>query len=143
MYLEIAAIVLNVETGETEKKFHCYVRPTRCPILSEYCKQLTGIKQRMVDSKEPFPVIFNRFMEWLKSLETGEGLRFTSLAGIRATDGPNTSFCSWGDNDLKFYFRKECERNNIVCPSYLKAWIDMSKRFKVCADVNCCNVNKI
>lgn len=129
--LEIAAVLLNVETGVIECEFHCYVRPTRFPKLSDYCKQLTGITQSQVNSKQPFPAIYPRFISWLKYLEKKYGIRYTSLASIRASEGPNTTFCSWSNSDLKGFFRKQCERNKIFCPSYLKAWIDMSRRFKV------------
>ncbi|KAG4070053.1 hypothetical protein HA402_013713 [Bradysia odoriphaga] len=130
--IEIAAILLNLESGETESQFHCFVRPTLRPKLSRYCINLTGIKQRQIESKHTFPVVLETFIAWLHSLEQKKSLRYTSLAGIRATDdGPNATFCSWSNNDLKTIFRRDCDRNGITCPSILKAWIDVQKRFEI------------
>lgn len=127
----MAAILLNTETGVIESKFHCYVRPTIRSRLSRYCIDLTGIKQRLINTKNPFPVVYEQFIAWLQRLQRKKGIRYTSLAGIRATDGPNTTFCSWSSYDLKYFLRRECNRNGIICPSFLKAWIDVQKRFEV------------
>ena len=35
--------------SEYVTEFHEYVRPTMCPVLSEFCTQLTGIEQDTVD----------------------------------------------------------------------------------------------
>lgn len=123
---------MNIETGATDEQFHSYVRPTRRPRLSQYCVRLTGINQSLVDYAEPFPIVYKKFIDWLQSLQEKNGLRYTSLAGIRASDdGPNTSFCSWTNSDLGFFFRKDCEHNRILCEGYLKAWIDIQKRCEV------------
>jgi len=43
--VEFPAVLLNTRSGEVEDEFHRYVQPQECPILSDFCKQLTGISQ--------------------------------------------------------------------------------------------------
>lgn len=128
---ELAAVLLNLDTGIIEDQFHYYVRPTQNSILSSYCVNLTGIKQSLIRSQETFPVIYKKFIDWIQKLQEEKELNFTSLSGIRASDGRNATFCSWSDWDLGFYFRVECERLRIFCPGMLKAWIDVVNMFNV------------
>jgi len=43
--VEFPAVLLNTRSGEIEAEFHQYVQPQENPILSDFCKQLTGISQ--------------------------------------------------------------------------------------------------
>jgi len=43
--VEFPAVLLNMRSGEIEAEFHQYVQPQENPILSDFCKQLTGISQ--------------------------------------------------------------------------------------------------
>lgn len=43
--VEFPAVLLNASDGEIESEFHMYVQPQEYPILSEFCTNLTGIKQ--------------------------------------------------------------------------------------------------
>ena len=43
--IEFPVVLLNARTLKKEAEFHSYCRPTRNPILSEYCRSLTGITQ--------------------------------------------------------------------------------------------------
>lgn len=44
-------MILNVKTNTILKEeFHYYIKPSRHPILSAFCKDLTKIKQEQVDA---------------------------------------------------------------------------------------------
>lgn len=43
--VEFPAVLLSTATGEIESEFHAYVQPQEHPVLSEFCTELTGIKQ--------------------------------------------------------------------------------------------------
>ena len=45
--VEFPAVLLNTSSGEIESEFHYYVQPQENPILSDFCKELTGISQVM------------------------------------------------------------------------------------------------
>ncbi|MAF59754.1 MAG: 3'-5' exonuclease [Candidatus Pacebacteria bacterium] len=66
--IQMGAAKVETDNFETLDTFNCFVRPRVNPILSEYCKELTGIKQEQVDSAEEFPVFIKEFAEWCGDL---------------------------------------------------------------------------
>jgi inhibitor of KinA sporulation pathway (predicted exonuclease) len=48
-------------------EFQQYVRPVIVPELSQFCTELTGIRQEQVDNATPFPDVYAAHYEWLKS----------------------------------------------------------------------------
>ena len=38
-------MLLDLESGEVVDEFQQYVQPLECPVLSNFCKELTGISQ--------------------------------------------------------------------------------------------------
>lgn len=127
-----------MNSGAIEDQFHYHVRPTKFPELSalynnhDYCIGLTGIKQIMVDHQEPFPGIFLKFQNWLENLQNEKGLRFATPTERNVTmHGPNTTFCSWSNRDLEFFFKLECQRADINISPHFKAWIDARLIYEV------------
>lgn len=131
--LEFAAVLLSSKSGQVKDQFHCYVRPTLFPKLSDYCVNLTGITQDLIDRQETYPIIHRRFLDWIEKLQLEKGLRFATVTERKILQGPNAAFCSWSSWDLRFFLRIECERNNLDCPPYLKTWIDVRKMYDVSA----------
>lgn len=43
--VEFPAVLLNTSNGEIEREFHHYVQPQENPILSDFCREFTGITQ--------------------------------------------------------------------------------------------------
>jgi inhibitor of KinA sporulation pathway (predicted exonuclease) len=39
--------------------------------LSEFCYTLTGIGQDVVDASDPFPVVHEKFLRWMRSHSLG------------------------------------------------------------------------
>lgn len=128
-WIEIGAVLLSVERKCIVDRFQSYVRPTFNPILSQFCVDLTGITQATVDRQKPFSYVYRDFIDWLENIRRSWGLQFLSV-DQRHSSLPVT-FCTWSNWDLGLYFRKECQRNQITCPPYLKGWIDISKQFTV------------
>lgn len=116
--------------GAIESEFHAYVRPVQNPILSDYCKNLTGITQDLIDRQAPFNVMYRKFIDWLNQLSNQKQLIYATPTN-RYPQNCNTTFCSWTTWDLDHFFRLDCERNNIQRPAMLRAWIDARKIFTV------------
>ncbi|OXG17387.1 hypothetical protein C366_03476 [Cryptococcus neoformans Tu401-1] len=66
--------------------FRSYVRPTWRPILTDFCKSLTGIQQETVDKSPIFPEVLKQLEEWLDKwdLRGDKGLK----DALWVTDGP-------------------------------------------------------
>ena len=45
MAVEFPAVLLDIHTGDVVDEFQQYVQPQHNPILSDFCKELTGISQ--------------------------------------------------------------------------------------------------
>ncbi|WWC65753.1 uncharacterized protein I303_108375 [Kwoniella dejecticola CBS 10117] len=67
-------------------QFRSYVRPIWSPILSDFCKDLTGITQQTVDQSPTFPQMIKKFEKWLDKwdLRDDKGLK----DALWVTDGP-------------------------------------------------------
>lgn len=88
--IELGAISIN-HYGEQTGSFEQLVRPVLNPRLSFYCRNLTGIRQKDVDSAPEFGEVYHDFENWVN------------------TD-VDTWFVSWGPFDMDL-MNKECERN--------------------------------
>jgi len=87
--IEIGAVKVRLEDGEILSTFRSFVRPLNHPKLSEFCTQLTGIRQREIDSADLFPQVLKEFQSWLNH--------------------PFWTWASWGDFDRRLLHR-ELER---------------------------------
>lgn len=128
---EFGAVLINLNSGAIESEFHDYVRPKNHPILSEFCKKVTRINQALIDCQQPFPVIYQKFNNWLLKIRNAKQLRFATPLNKRSGNNVNTTFCSWTDFDLGTFLQWDCERLGIARPDYLRAWIDARKIFQV------------
>lgn len=43
-------MLLDLQTGDIVDEFQEYVQPQECPVLSNFCKELTGISQVILNS---------------------------------------------------------------------------------------------
>ena len=97
--IEIGAIRVD-HTGQTRDSFEAFVRPVLHPTLSDFCTELTTIRQEQVDVAAPFPSVINDFQKWI-----GVGTKSHILG-------------SWGYYDRK-QLEKDCKLHEISCE-----WLD-------------------
>lgn len=81
--IEIGASLVNAQGVEIEH-FQRFVRPTRRPHLTAFCRQLTHISQADVDAAAPLHVVWPQLERWLLP-------HHPRLAG----------WASWGDYDRR------------------------------------------
>ena len=98
--IEIGAVVIG-DDYEIVEEIQRFVRPVRNPILSEFCKNLTSIKQSDVDLAETFPDVLRNFQA---EVERVSGQRLRDLV-----------FCSWGDYD-KNQLMRDCQYHRLNYP---------------------------
>ncbi|MBA3680350.1 MAG: exonuclease domain-containing protein [Bacteroidetes bacterium] len=90
--IEIGAVCINTE-GEIQSEFSEFVKPLINPVLSEFCKKLTTIKQNDIDAAESFKEVIERFKNWINVNE-------------------DYMLCSWGFYD-KSQFKSDCELHKL------------------------------
>jgi len=62
--IEIGAIKLRIEDFTIVDKFQSFVKPVRTPVLTEFCKDLTGIKQTDLSTAPTFYDAIEQFFYW-------------------------------------------------------------------------------
>ena len=63
--IEFPAVLVSSASGEVVDIFHEYCRPVINPVLSDFCRALTGIEQSTVDAADVFENVHRRFTNWM------------------------------------------------------------------------------
>ena len=63
--IEFPAVLVSSASGEVVDIFHEYCRPVINPVLSDFCRALTGIEQSTVDAADVFEHVHRRFTNWM------------------------------------------------------------------------------
>lgn len=98
--IEIGAVLMATASGPISGEFSEFIRPICSTELSDFCTELTSIRQADVDSADPFSRVFPRFVDWI---------------------GPEPfRFCSWGGFDQR-QLEQDCERHRLTLPKPFEA----------------------
>lgn len=87
--IEIGAVLVN-GNKEITSEFEQFIKPVKYPKLSEFCINLTSIKQSNVDKAPYFGEAIDRFKKWFQH------------------DDEDYVLCSWGFYD-KRQFESDCK----------------------------------
>ncbi|XP_077880380.1 ERI1 exoribonuclease 2 isoform X8 [Ictidomys tridecemlineatus] len=130
--IEFPAVLLNTLTGEIECEFHAYVQPQEHPILSEFCMELTGIKQAQVDEGVPLKICLSQFCKWIHKIQQQKKIIFAPGVSEPSTSGAKLcAFVTWSDWDLGVCLEYECKRKQLLKPMFLNSWIDLRATYKL------------
>lgn len=86
------------------------------PVLSEFCRALTGIEQSTVDSADVFQKVHQRFINWMFNKHE---LGLTKTYSI-VTDGPF---------DMGRFLFLQCTHLGMEFPHYGNCWVNIRKSF--------------
>ncbi|KAK6144788.1 hypothetical protein DH2020_021608 [Rehmannia glutinosa] len=101
--IEFPSVIVSSATGQLEACFQTYVRPTCNRILTDFCKDLTGIQQVQVDRGVTLNEALLSHDQWLEK------------SGIKNT---NFAVVTWSDWDCGVMLESECHYKNIQKPPY-------------------------
>ncbi|XP_044135934.1 3'-5' exoribonuclease 1 isoform X2 [Bufo gargarizans] len=113
--IEFPIVLINTRTMEIEDSFQRYVKPEIKLKLSEFCINLTGITQELVDKADPFHVVLQSAVDWMRQKELGTKFKYAIL-----TDG------SW---DMSKFLNMQCHISCIKYPRFAKKWINIRKSY--------------
>ena len=106
--IEIGAVAVDHKMDILDE-FNTFVKPMIHPILSDFCTQLTSIKQEDVDTAAMYPEVITNFQQWI--LEFGE----------------DYFLCSWGYYD-KNQFVQDCNLHSLD-KDWLKNHISLKHQY--------------
>jgi len=107
--IHFAAVLIKRDTFESVAVFDEVVRPVHNPVLSEFCKSLTGLTQDAVNDAEPFPVVLSHFFDWLK-----EHHLFNNFTVV-----------TWSNWDLTVCLTNQCALSDVPIPYCFKHWCNL------------------
>jgi len=109
--IEIGAILYD-ENWEERGKFQCFIKPVKHPKLTDFCMELTTIKQQDVDAGDSFIDSIIAFQKWVDEI-----------------CGKNDYiFCSWGDFD-KNILKRQCKEENLRHVKMIENHINIKREF--------------
>ncbi|KAI3829273.1 hypothetical protein L1987_03392 [Smallanthus sonchifolius] len=112
--IEFPSVIVSSLTGQLEACFQTYVRPTCNQLLSDFCRDLTGIQQFQVDRGVTLSEALVRHDKWLE------------MKGIK---NANFAVVTWSNWDCRVMLESECRFKKIHKPSYFNRWINLKVAF--------------
>ena len=113
--IEFPAVLVDAANGGLVSSFRTYVRPRHHPCLSEFCSELTGIRQDQVDGGVDLEQALAMHDAWLKEA----GAAKNRLAVV-----------TWGDWDCRTMLEFECSFKGLTKPSYFNQWVNLRIPFE-------------
>ncbi|KAJ6428175.1 hypothetical protein OIU84_023568 [Salix udensis] len=113
--IEFPSVIVSSVTGQLEACFQTYVRPTCNQLLSDFCKDLTGVQQIQVDRGVTLSEALLRHDKWLES----KGIKNTKFAVV-----------TWSNWDCRVMLESECRFKKIRKPPYFNRWINLKVPFR-------------
>ncbi|CAL5075575.1 unnamed protein product [Urochloa decumbens] len=113
--IEFPAVLVDAATGGLLSSFRTYVKPRHHPVLTAFCKELTGIQQEQVDSGVELAEALAMHDAWLAAA----GIAKNRLAVV-----------TWGDWDCKAMLEFECTFKGIAKPAYFNQWVNLRVPFE-------------
>ncbi|XP_057948473.1 uncharacterized protein LOC131144103 isoform X2 [Malania oleifera] len=113
--IEFPSVIVSSLTGQLEACFQTYVRPTCNQLLSDFCKDLTGIQQVQVDRGVTLSEALLRHDIWLEK----KGIKNTKFAVV-----------TWSDWDCQVMLESECRYKKIQKHPYFNRWINLKVPFR-------------
>ncbi|XP_003745801.1 ERI1 exoribonuclease 3 [Galendromus occidentalis] len=108
--IEFPVLNLSADTFEEVSRFHTYVRPDVHPELSDFCTELTGIMQSMVEDQPNLEETLKLFEKWLED------------NGLNTENSIPVTFGNW---DLATALKRQCSYLGIDVPPILQQWINI------------------
>lgn len=111
--IEFSSVLVSGSTGQLESTFHTYVRPRLHPKLTDYCRDLNGIRQKDVDAGMELAVALRMHGTWLQEMGTKKSSHFCFVV------------VTWGNWDCRSMLEPECRLKGIDRPLYFDRWINL------------------
>lgn len=117
--IEIGAV--RIRNRVMSDEFSRFIRPVANPQLSDFCKSLTSINQKDVDSAELFPQVFQQFLDWIGTTPF--------------------FFCSWGRYDLS-QLQLDTNRHAFPWPVSLDQHLNLKRLFAEWRQIKSCGMER-
>lgn len=125
--IEFPSVIVSSVSGQLEACFQTYVRPSCNQLLTDFCKDLTGIEQIQVDRGVSLSEALLRHDKWLEK----KGIKNANFAVV-----------TWSDWDCRVMLESECRFKKIRKPPYFNRWINLKIAFNEVFGAVRCNLKE-
>jgi inhibitor of KinA sporulation pathway (predicted exonuclease) len=109
--IEFPSVIVDIEKKIIlEDKFQVFVKPSKNPVVSKFCFDLTGITQAQVDNGISFPDALKQHTKFMDAYRP-------------------YIICTCGDWDLKTMLPIEEKIHDLKIPGPYRRWINIKKAF--------------
>eukprot|EP00796_Vickermania_ingenoplastis_P000874 gene874-505_t len=113
--IEFPVVLVDTHLLRPMAEFHSYVKPRDKPVLSDFCRRLTGIEQAQIDGAPPLEEVLRQFERWY----------FNTLP-----PNSNAVFATDGSMDLQcFMYTQAVCRQGVSFPMLFYQWLDVKQVF--------------
>lgn len=119
--IEFPMVIVDPDSLTIVSEFQRYVRPELSGPLTPFCTELTGITQATVDAAQPFRVVYDEAIAWLKS------------ADLLGDKKKNVCVVTCGDWDLKTMLPTQLRHfapETLPSPQVFKQWMNVKSMFE-------------
>lgn len=127
--------MLNLSTGDSQREFHQYVKPTHCPRLTMSCINKTKISQNNVDRAQILEEVLEDFKHWLDDVLFSKDVAIPVTQRLSANLN-YLAFGTWSHIDIATNLRRESAFKQIKLAEYLKYYVDVQKLVLVRVELN-------
>ncbi|KAI9323071.1 ribonuclease H-like domain-containing protein [Dichotomocladium elegans] len=132
--IEFPVVLVDGLTFKKVDEFQSYVKPSKHPELTDFCKKLTGITQETVDESPSFVDVLDEFQAFMTKYAL-----FQDCSAVFVTAPFSyVRTCGWalfsqkdGPFDIRDFVTKQCTHSKIKLPLYFQQpWINIRKLYK-------------
>lgn len=109
--IEIPVFSVDAKSLSVVGCFHSYVRPINNPILTKFCRHLTGIPQSCINNARTFPGVWTSLLTKIQEWTHNGKL--------------NASFVTYGNSDVSSLLINQLQQCKLLIPPLLDKWINL------------------
>jgi len=121
--IEFPVVFVNTRTLKIDFEFHTYVRPTVRPMLTNFCTNLTGIRQNQVNKAPPIHRVLRQFEKFVREQN------LVHFKDTKKKDGARTYVLASDGGDLESFLHRECIRKRYPIPAWSLSYLDVRELF--------------
>ena len=110
--IEFPICVVDISTRKIIDEYHTYVKLTLHPILTDFCTNLTGVKQHIIDKSPLLSDVLFQVKHFINKY-------------------PNSVFIICGDWDLKLMLPTQLLKLNINIDTRFSNWLNIQNEYKL------------
>lgn len=122
--VEFPTVAINLR-NMIATEFHSYCRPEVYPRITEFCTELTGITQDMVEGAPTLKEVLLQHQHWLRHV-----LGLDPSCADGSGGGPTYAYVTCGDWDLRTCLPKQMRSLGTKAPAGYSRWINIKRAFE-------------